>query len=190
MTTPAPKDVTQLLLNWRSGDQAALEELVPLVYDELRRLAEHYMQGERSDHTLQPTALVHEAYLRLAAVDVEWENRVHFFGIAAQVMRRILVDHARKYQYAKRGSGARKVLLDEAIELSQERATDLVALDDALASLAVVDQRKSRVVELRYFGGLTYEETAEVLGISPTTVHREIRLAKAWLYREIKEGAR
>jgi RNA polymerase sigma factor (TIGR02999 family) len=188
MATPAPKDVTQLLLDWRNGDQRALDQLMPLVYDELHRLAEHYMRSERPDHTLQPTALVHEAYLRLMGMDVPLENRVHFFAIAAQVMRRILVDHARKYQYAKRGSGARKVSLDEAIDLTEERSADLIALDDALKSLSALDPRKSRIIELQYFGGLTYEETAHVLDISLTTVHREVKMAKAWLYREIKKG--
>jgi RNA polymerase sigma-70 factor, ECF subfamily len=186
MTTPAPRDITQLLLDWRQGDQAALNDLMPLVYDELHRLAEHYMRSERPDHTLQPTALVHEAYLRLVGMDVRWENRVHFFALAAQVMRRILVDHARKYQYAKRGSGAPRLSLDEAIDLSHERAADLLALDEAMTSLATFDSRKSRIIELQYFGGLTYEETAQVLDISLTTVYQEVKMAKAWLYREIK----
>lgn len=187
MISSLPKDVTQLLADWRNGDAAALDQLMPLVYRELRHLAEHYMRSERTDHTLQPTALVHEAYLRLVQIDVDWQDRVHFFAIAAQVMRRILVDHARKHRYAKRGAGARKVALDEAIDLSRERAGDLLALDDALTSLAAFDHRKSRIIELQYFGGLTYEETADVLGISLTTVQREVKMAKAWLYRAIKD---
>jgi RNA polymerase sigma-70 factor, ECF subfamily len=184
----SPKDVTQLLLDWRNGDRTALDQLMPLVYDELHRLASHYMRSERPDHTLQPTALVHEAYIRLVGMDVQLENRVYFFAIAAQVMRHILVDHARKYRYAKRGSGSRKVSLDEAIDLSEERAGDLVALSDSLTNLAAIDPRKAQIMELQYFGGLTYEETAELLGISLTTVHREVKMAKAWLYREIKKG--
>jgi RNA polymerase sigma factor (TIGR02999 family) len=185
MLNASPKEITQWLVQWRNGDPSALDQLMPLVYDELHRLAERYMQSERPDHTLQPTALVHEAYLRLAGMDIQWENRVHFFAIAAQVMRRILVDHARKYQYAKRGSGAHKLSLNEAINLTKERAADLVALDDALTSLAAVDPKKSRIVELQYFGGLTFPEVAEALGVSLSTVHREWRLARAWLYREI-----
>jgi RNA polymerase sigma factor (TIGR02999 family) len=178
-------DVTQLLLDWRKGDPAALDKLLPLVYDELRRLAEQYMRRERPDHTLQATALVHEAYLRLVGADVQFQDRVHFFAVAAQMMRRILVDHARSYQYAKRGGGARKVSLDEAIDLSEERAADLVALDDALTGLAAIDPRKSQIVELRFFGGLTVEETAEVLGLSTATVINETRTARAWLYQAV-----
>lgn len=178
-----------MLQESREGDRAALDRLMPLVYDELRRLAQSYLRRERSDHTLQPTALVHEAFLRLAGMDARWENRVHFFAVAAQVMRRILVDHARKRRYAKRGAGACTVSLDEAINISQERAADLVAIDDALTRLSVLDPRKCRIIELQYFGGLTYEETAEALSISQTTVHREVKMAKAWLYHEIRKEA-
>jgi RNA polymerase sigma-70 factor, ECF subfamily len=187
----APEDeVTALLDAWAGGDRAALDRLLPLVQDELHRLAHRYLQRERVGHTLQTTALVHEAYLRL--VDqrrVRWQNRAHFFGIAAQMMRRILIDHARKLAFAKRGGGAPRISLDEACELGEERAGELVALDDALQSLARVDQRKCRVVELRYFGGLSVEETAEVLGVHPDTVTRDWRTAKAFLRREIAAGA-
>lgn len=170
MTSSSPTEVTQLLINWRHGDQAALDQLMPIVYDELHRLADRYMSRERPDHTLQATALVHEAYLRLVTMDVSWQDRAHFFAVAAQLMRRILVDHARSHQYAKRGGGARKVSLDEATIVSEARAADLVALDDALTSLATMDPRKSRIIELRFFGGLTVEETAEVLSVSPATI--------------------
>jgi RNA polymerase sigma factor (TIGR02999 family) len=178
--------VTQLLIDWRNGDRAALDKLFPLVYDELRRLAHYYMRRERPDHTLQPTALVHEAYIRLVGMDVQWENRVHFFAIAAQVMRRILVDHARSRQYAKRQGGVHRVSLDEAIATPEQRPADLIALDDALTSLAAIDPRKSQIVELRVFGGLTIEETANVLGVSTGTIINDYRLARAWLYSEIK----
>lgn len=182
----APEEVTRLLSAWSEGDRAALDRLLPLVEHELRRLAHRHMRRERGDHTLQTTALVNEAYLRLIGQrQVRWQNRAHFFGIAAQFMRRILIDHARKHAYAKRGGGARKISLDQAPVLSDERAAELVALDDALRSLAELDQRKSRVVELRYFGGLSVEETAEVVGISPDTVAREWRRAKAFLRREL-----
>jgi RNA polymerase sigma factor (TIGR02999 family) len=187
---PPAKDITQLLVDWRNGDAAALDALFPLVYDELRRLAEGYMRRERPDHTLQATALVHEAYLRLVGLDVPWESRLHFFAVAAQVMRRILVDHARQYQYAKRGGGARQLSLDEAVDFSIERAADVVALDDALSSLAVLDPQKVKIVELQYFGGLTYEEMGQLLGLSRATVHRELQMAKAWLYREIRNDER
>ncbi|HEX9639386.1 MAG TPA: sigma-70 family RNA polymerase sigma factor [Acidobacteriota bacterium] len=181
-----PEEVTRLLSAWSEGDRAALDRLLPLVEHELRRLAHRHMRRERGDHTLQTTALVNEAYLRLIGQrQVRWQNRAHFFGIAAQFMRRILIDHARKHAYAKRGGGARKISLDQAPVLSDERAAELVALDDALRSLAELDQRKSRVVELRYFGGLSVEETAEVVGISPDTVAREWRRAKAFLRREL-----
>jgi RNA polymerase sigma-70 factor (ECF subfamily) len=186
--TYQPPDVTQLLLAWNDGDQAALEKLLPLVYDELRRLADSYLRRERAAHTLQATALVHEAYLRL--VDqrrVRWQNRAHFFGIVAQLMRRILVDHARAHQAAKRGEGQVKLSLDEAINVSAERAAEVVALDEALTSLAELDEQQSRIVELRYFGGLSNQEIAEVLGISAPTVTRQWRLAKAWLYHELRQ---
>jgi len=186
MNTPSNQDVTQLLLAWRSGDNAALDQLVPLVYDELRRLARLYMRGERAGHMLQTTALVNEAYLRLVDVNkVQWQNRAHFFAIAAQTMRRILVEYARARHYAKRGGGAQQVSLDEAMVVSEARVAEVVALDEALQSLATFDQRKSQMVELRFFGGLSIEETAEVLGVSPGTVMRDWTLAKTWLQREI-----
>jgi len=183
--------VTRILRAWGKGDQQALEKLMPVVYGELRRLAQHYLRRERPDHTLQATALVHEAYLRL--VDqraVTWQNRAHFFGVAAQLMRRILVDHARRHHAAKRGGTALKVSLNDVVLAAEERAEDLVALDDALNRLAAMDPRQGRVVELRLFGGLTVEETAEVLRISPATVKREWTTAKAWLSREIRQGSR
>jgi len=186
MTTHSPEEVTGLLAAWSHGDQAALDKLTPLVYEELRRLAHHYMSRERPDHTLQTTALVNEAYLRLAAQKgVHWQNRAHFFAVSAQVMRHILIDHARGHAYAKRGGDLQRVSLDEAAVMSLERAADLLALDDALNNLAALDPRKSRVVELRYFGGLSVEEIAEVLKLSPITVRREWRSAKAWLYKAV-----
>ena len=181
-------EVTQLLIEWSNGDKAALDKLMPLIYDELRRLAHHYMSRERPGHTLQTTALVDEAYVRLVnRRRVHWQNRAHFFGIAAHLMRSILVDHARSHAYAKRGGGARKVSLDEAMVVSQERAAEVVALDDALKQLAEFDSRQSRIVEMRFFAGLTIEETAEVLSLSPATVKREWSTAKAWLYHELKQ---
>lgn len=184
--TPSSENVTQLLLDWSNGHQEARDELIPLVYDELRRVASHYLRRERPDHTLQPPALVHEAYLRLVdQTAVRWQSRAHFFGIAANLMRQILVNHALSHNTAKRGGGARKVSLDEAASLVQEHDVDLVALDEALARLATFDRRQSRIVELRFFGGLTVEETAEVLEISPATVKREWTMAKAWLHCEI-----
>jgi RNA polymerase sigma factor (TIGR02999 family) len=189
--TLSQNQVTQLLLDWGNGDKAALDKLVPVVYQELRRLAAYYMRRERPGHTLQTSALVNEAYMRLVDYSqMRWQSRAHFFAVAAQAMRRILVEHARKRHFAKRGGGAVKVSFDEAAIVSQEQAADLVALDDALTSLEAMDERKARIVELRYIGGLNIEETAEVLSISPATVQREWRAAKAWLYREIKEGAR
>jgi RNA polymerase sigma factor (TIGR02999 family) len=180
--------VTQLLIAWSDGDQKALEKLTPMVYAELHRLAQRYMSHERSSHTLQTSALVNEAYLRLIDwKNVKWQNRAHFFGVSAQLMRRILVDHARSRQYLKRGGQAVKAPLDEATVVSTERTTDLVALDDALNSLATIDPRKSRIVELRFFGGLSVDETAEVLKVSPRTVAREWSLAQAWLHRELSE---
>ncbi|HSO75207.1 MAG TPA: sigma-70 family RNA polymerase sigma factor [Blastocatellia bacterium] len=187
--TSSPSDVTQLLLDWSNGDKAALDKLVPVVYEELRRLASSYMRHERSGHTLQTSALVNEAYMRLVDYrQMQWQSRAHFFAVAAQAMRRVLVDHARKQRFAKRGGGAVKVSLDESLAVSQKQAADLIALDDALTDLEAIDPRKSRIVELRYIGGLNIEETAEVLDISPATVQREWRAAKAWLYRAIKEG--
>ena len=186
MSTAPPTEVTELLRRWSSGELAAKEALVPLVYDELRRLARYYLASQRSDHTLQSTAIVHEAYLRLVGHDhVQWENRSHFFGVAAQLMRRILVDHARKRNAAKRGGAHVTVLIDEAIGLSSQRELDLVALDNALKALADFDERQSRIVELRFFGGLSIQDTSTVLGISPATVKREWSTARAWLYAEI-----
>lgn len=180
------QQITERLIAWGSGETSALDDVMRAVYQELRRMADHYLRLERPDHTLQPTALVHEAYLRL--IDqrkVSWQNRAHFFGVAAQMMRRILVDHARTKQRGKRGGAARKLSLDEVMNLSQGRAADLVALDDALKALAEIDPRKSQVVELRFFGGLNVEETAEVLDVSPQTVLRDWKMAKAWLYQEM-----
>ena len=186
MTGPRFKKVSALLADWSNGNEAARDELIPLVYDELRRLAGHYMALERSGHSLQATALVNEAYLRLVDQrQVRWQGRAHFFALASRMMRRILVDHARKRHNAKRGGGAVRVLLDEAVIVSKEKAWDVVALDDALMRLAAIDPRKSEVVELRYFGGLSVDEIAEVLKISPVTVQRNWSTAKAWLYREI-----
>ena len=175
-----PEKVTQLLMDWSNGNRDALDRLMPLVYEELRRLAKRHMARERREHTLQTSALINEAYLRLVGQkNAQWQNRAHFFAVAAQVMRHILIDHARSHHYAKRGGGAQKVCFDEAsIEFTQERAAQLVALDDALNTLAAVDPRKSQVVELRFFGGLNIEETAEVLKISAATVEREWRAAK------------
>jgi RNA polymerase sigma factor (TIGR02999 family) len=181
-----PAEVTELLRRWSRGDVAARESLVPLVYDELRRLARYYLASQRSDHTLQSTAIVHEAYLRLAGRDnVHFENRSHFFAVAAQLMRRILVDHARKRNAAKRRSAQLTLLVDEAVEPSSQRELDLVALDDALKALAELDERQSRIVELRFFGGLSIDDTSRLLEISPATVKREWSTARAWLYEEI-----
>jgi RNA polymerase sigma-70 factor, ECF subfamily len=183
------QDITQLLQAWRQGQEAALEELLPLVHQELRRLARRHMLGERLGHTLQATALVNEAYLRLVnSQKVNWKNRAHFFAVSAQLMRRILVDAARSRGYQKRGGGAVKVTFEEELMGAAEKDHDLLALDDALKVLAEVDPRKSRVVELRSFGGLDVKETAEVLDVSPETVMRDWRLAKAWLKREMSRG--
>jgi len=182
----APSEMTRLLSEWSDGNQAALDQLLPAVYDELHRLASGYMRRERPDHTLQTTALVHEAYLRLVAQDhVQWQTRAHFFAAAAQVMRHILVDHARGHQRAKRGDGIPAVPLDEVAVLSEERSDELLAVNDALIKLTVIDPRKSRVFELRYFGGMTVDEASEALKVSPATVAREWRMAKAWLRREM-----
>ena len=183
---PTGQQVTELLVRWHEGDPAALDELMPLVYDELRRLAAHYMSNERRGHTLQTSALVNEAYMRLAGNEqIQWQNRAHFFAVAAQAMRRILVDHARRKHNKKRGGDARWVALDEALVVSDERAAEVVALDGALTRLAEVAPRKSQLVELRFFGGLSIEETAEVLNVSPGTVMREWTFTKAWLRKEI-----
>ena len=180
-------DVTHLLIEWSNGDQAALDKLVPVVDRELRRLAHHYMSRERADHTLQTTALVNEAFVRLVnRKSVQWQNRAHFFGLAAQLMRTILVDHARSHACEKRGGGAGKLELDEALAVSQQKASEVIALDDALKELALIDPQQSRIVELRFFGGLTVEEAAEVLHVSPATIKREWSSAKAWLYRELQ----
>ena len=188
MTTHSPKEITRLLVAWGDGDESALAELTPLVHEELHRLAHHYMSGERAGHTLQTTALVNEAYVRL--IDwkhVRWQNRAHFFGVSAQLMRRILVDFARARGYHKRGGGARPVALDEAAVVADDKGPDMVALDEALNSLAELDSRQSKVVELRFFGGLTNEEVAEVLKVSEGTVRRDWSLARAWLHRELQK---
>jgi RNA polymerase sigma factor (TIGR02999 family) len=190
VTTPSLHSVTQLLLAWGQGDQAALQQLIPLVYAELRRLAKRHLRQERAGHILQTTALVHEAYLRLIDwQQVEWQNRAHFLGVAAQLMRRILVDDARRRRALKRGAEGIQVSLTEAAEVAEERSVDLLALEEALQSLAELDARKSRIVELRFFGGLSVEETAEVMKISPRTVRREWSLAQAWLHRELRPGS-
>ena len=186
MRSDTPPDITGLLRRWSNGDQAALAELTPLVYEELRRLARHHLAGERQGHTLNTTALVHEAWLRLVTVkDALSQDRAQFFALCAQLMRRILVDHARARLRARRGGGAQRVSLEQALLVSEERSPTLVALDDALNALSALDPRKGRVVELRFFGGLSAEETAEVLKISPESVKRDWRLAKAWLMREV-----
>jgi RNA polymerase sigma factor (TIGR02999 family) len=188
MTAVSPQDITGLLQAWSEGNQNALQRLTPLVYAELRRLAHHYMAGERTGHTLQSTALVHEAYLRLVdSSRVRWQNRAHFFAVSSQLMRRILVDFARSRQYAKRGGKAPMLSLDEVAIVSDDCA-ELAALDDALNALAALDPRKSQVVELRFFGGLSVEETSEVLKVSAETVMRDWRLAKVWLRRELRRG--
>jgi RNA polymerase sigma factor (TIGR02999 family) len=187
--TPTPGSITRLLVDWRDGDKTALDRLVPLVYREMRRLAGYYMRRQRADHSLQTSALINEAYLRLIDhKNMRWENRAHFYAVAAQAMRRILVDHARSRGYQKRGGGAIKVSFDEAVVGAEERAAELIALDDALKDLAVMDPRKSQIVELRYFGGLSVDETAEVIGVSPVTVMREWRSAKGWLLRAISKS--
>ena len=186
MTTPSTQGVTEMLLAWSNGDKSALERLIPVVHNELHRLAHRYMNRERPGHMLQTTALVNEAYLRLIDTShVRWQNRAHFFAVSAQLMRRILVDFARSRNYLKRGGNAVQVSLDEALAISPEQDADLVALDQALDALAAIDERKTRVVELRFFGGLSIEETAEVLKVSPDTVMRDWRLAKVWLLREL-----
>lgn len=188
MNEVGQESVTQLLIKLTSGDEAAMEELLPVVYDELRKLAASYLRRERPDHTLQPTALVHEAYLRLIdQTQVSWQNRAHFFGIAAQMMRRILVDHARLHNAEKRGHDFQKLSLDENIDKAVERSMEMIMLDDALNELASIDEQKSRIVELRYFGGLTVEETAAVLGVTPITIKRHWRMAKAWLYGQMQK---
>jgi RNA polymerase sigma factor (TIGR02999 family) len=187
MTMPSSHDITQLLLAWGEGDQTALEQLTPLVYRELRRLARGYLRQERPGHILQTTALINEAYLRLIDwKQAQWRNRAHFFGVAARLMRRILVDFARARRQDKRGGAMRQVSLDEAAAVSVERAAEFIALDEALDRLAAIDPRRSRMVELRFFGGLSEEETAEALKVSARTVRREWSLARAWLHRELR----
>lgn len=182
-------DLTQLLVDWSDGDEEAFAKLMPAVYDELHRLASRYLHKERRDHTLQTTALVHEAYIRLIDQKrVRWQNSLQFFALAAQMMRRILVDHARRQRYAKRGGGARKISLEDAPEVSMERAADLVAVDEALSALGEIDAELARIVELRFFGGFKTEEIADFLGVSAPTVTRRWRIAKAWLYRYLSGG--
>ena len=184
----AKQNITQILCEWSDGNRDALDKLMPLVYEELRRQASRYMRGEKQNHTLQTTALVNEAYLRLIdSSKVRWQNRAHFFAVAANLMRRILVDFARSRNYQKRGGGAFQVSLEHAEAVSSEKGEDIVALDEALQSLAVIDERKAKVVEMRFFGGLSVEETAEVLKVSPDTVMRDWRLAKVWLLKELSE---
>ena len=181
-----PNEVTQILLRWSRGDRTALDHLMPVVYEELHRLAHSYLRRERPDHTLQPTALINEAYLRLVKQDFpKWQNRRHFYGVAAQLMRQILVEYARTRAADKRGGNGQKFSLEEALTFSDEKATELVALDDALVGMAKFDERKVRIIELRYFGGLSLEETADVLGVSIATIGHEMRLARAWLRREM-----
>ncbi len=186
MAHEPPSQVTKLLQGWRGGDRNDLEALLPLVYDELRRLAHYHLKNERPGHTLQTTALVHEAYFRLVGQELpEWESRAHFFAIAAQLMRQILVDYARRRRASKRGSGVCMLTLDDALALSRRKDVDVIALDDALNTLAELDPRQSRVVELRFFAGLSLEETSEVMGIATATVQRDWTMARAWLHREI-----
>ena len=186
----SPEQVTQLLVRWRDGDRQALDALMPIVYTELRGMAHRYLQRERSDHTLQSTALVHEAYVRLIGQKLpEWQNRAHFFGVAARLMRQILVEYARGHQAAKRGGSACKVTLEEGSLLPQQADLDVVVLDDALQHLAKLDEQQSRIVELRFFAGLSIDDTSEVLGISPATVSREWMTARIWLHREISRRA-
>jgi RNA polymerase sigma-70 factor (ECF subfamily) len=185
----SPKEVTQLLKDWSNGDESALDKLTPLVYQELRHLAHYYMSRERPGHTLQTTALVNEAYLRLINQNpVHWQNRAHFFGVAAQVMRHLLVDYARKHARDKRGGELQQVSLDEAAVMSPERSSEMIALDEALVELTTLDPRKGRIVELRFFGGLNIEEIAHVLHVAPITVRREWNSAKAWLYKAVTSG--
>ena len=191
MRTPESAEVTKLLLAWGAGDAAALEQLLPVVYRELHGMARRYMAEERPDHTLQASALVNEAYLKLVDVrQMQWQNRAQFFGVCAQMMRRILVDFGRRQRYLKRGAGIRPVTLNENLVMAEAQTTNLPALDDALNALATMDPRKARVVELRFFAGLSVDETAEVLKVSPDTVVRDWRMAKVWLHRELRnEGA-
>ena len=190
MTEPSPRDITQMLIDWSNGDRAALDRLIPVVYAELRRQAARHLRRERAGHSLQTTSLIHEAYLRLVDQrEVRWQNRAHFFAVAARLMRRILVDHARRRRRAKRGGSAARLPLEEALVIAAEKSdVDLLALDEALERLAAIDPRQSRIVELRFFSGLSIEETAEVLGVSPATVKNDWNVAKAWLRREMGGG--
>jgi len=187
--SPDRQAVTQLLRQWSDGNKQALDELMPVVYDQLRKLASNCLRAERPDHTLRATALVHEAYMRLVDSDVAWQDRVHFFAVSARMLRRILVDHAKSNKRKKRGGELQKVTFDEAVLVGPQGDAGLVELDEALVRLAAQDQRKSELIELLFFGGLTYDEAAAALKISPATVHRELTLAKAWLYRELGQGA-
>jgi RNA polymerase sigma factor (TIGR02999 family) len=186
--SPDRQDVTRLLQKWRGGDHAALDELMPVVYDELRRLAKRCLYSERPGHTLRATALVHEAYLRLMDADVGWQDRAHFYAVAARVLRRILVEYARSHSRQKRGGGEEPVPLDEAVLVGPQASATVLELDEALERLAALDPRKSEIIQMLFFGGLTYDETAAALDISPATVHRELKLAKAWLHRELAAG--
>jgi len=185
MTKPKAENVTQLLIAWGRGDEAARDELIPLVYQTLHRIARHQLRGERAGHTLETTALINEAYLKLVEQTVSWENRAHFFGIAARLMRQLLVDYARARQRLKRGGEMKQISLTAAAQIAQEQAVDLLALDEALETLAEVDPQSSRIVELRFFGGLTIEETAQVIGVSTPTIERGWRSARAWLQTEL-----
>ena len=190
MQSDSPRQVTDLLARWRLGDREALDALMPLVYQELRHLARHYLRQERPDHTLQSTALVHEAFVRLVGQSPpEWKNRTHFFGVAARLMRQILVDHARSHRAAKRGGDSFKLTLNEALVGSKVKDLDILALDDALNNLAQLNPQQSQIVELRFFSGLSIEDTSEVLGVSPATVKRSWTTARAWLFREMNRSA-
>jgi RNA polymerase sigma-70 factor, ECF subfamily len=186
--SPDRQAVTQLLHQWSGGNKDALNELMPFVYDQLHRLASNCLRSERPDHTLRATALIHEAYVRLVDAEVAWEDRVHFFAVSARVLRRILVDHAKSRNRNKRGGEFQKIPLDEAVLVGPHEDKSILELDEALERLAALDQRKSELIELLFFGGLTYDEAAAALKISPATVHRELKLAKAWLYRELAHG--
>ncbi|HUK43060.1 MAG TPA: sigma-70 family RNA polymerase sigma factor [Candidatus Bathyarchaeia archaeon] len=186
--SPDRQDVTRLLQQWRGGSHEALDQLMPVVYDELRRLAKRCLYSERPGHTLRATALVHEAYIRLMNADVGWQDRAHFYAVAARVLRRILVEYARSHSRQKRGGGEEMVPLDEAVLVGPQAASTVLDLDEALERLAALDPRKSEIIQMLFFGGLTYEETAAALDISPATVHRELKLAKAWLHRELAQG--
>ena len=185
---PDQQLVTQLLRQWGDGNKAALDQLMPVVYEQLRKLASRCLHAERPDHTLRATALVNEAYLRLVDADVAWQDRVHFFAVSARLLRRILVDHAKAHNRDKRGGGAEKISLDEAIMIGPKATGSIIELDEALQRLAAHDQRKSELIELVFFGGLTYDETATALKISPATVHRELKMAKAWLHQELTQN--